>query len=121
MESSSTARFCVFENAVLDFGKMINLDRPGRSTGTRKWSPGFLSTHCDATRKIPGYFDVSDVWYLSRSVDGWWMGLVDASLLVPPTLSPPSQRCYSGLWVGLTLFVVLWLWCNAVLPASREA
>jgi hypothetical protein len=62
MDSPSTARFCTFENALMDFSKMSDVSRPGHSTGSRKWSPGFLATHCDAGKsKIANYFDVSTV------------------------------------------------------------
>jgi len=45
-QSSSEARFCVFENVLLDFSKMSDVSRPGR-TDSRKWGKGFLATHCD--------------------------------------------------------------------------
>jgi hypothetical protein len=47
----------------MDFSKMSDVSRPGRSTGSRKWSPGFLATHCDGGKsKIPNYFDVSTMY-----------------------------------------------------------
>lgn len=46
-ESRSLARACVFDNALLDFSKLTNVKRPGRSD-TRKWDAGFIGTHCDA-------------------------------------------------------------------------
>lgn len=59
MDSSSTARFCIYENAMMDFSKMHDISRPGRSTGSRKWDPGFLATHCDKAHSNIGYFEVS--------------------------------------------------------------
>jgi hypothetical protein len=58
MDSPSQARFCVFENAMMDFSKMTDISRAGRSTGTRKWDSGFLATHCDAQHSDINYFDV---------------------------------------------------------------
>ena len=61
MDSSSQARFCIFENALLDFSKMVNVKRSGRErwgeSGSRSWEKGFLSTHCDAKRKDINYYE----------------------------------------------------------------
>jgi hypothetical protein len=59
MDSSSTARFCVFENAAMDFARMTDVARAGRPTGSRKWDQGFLATHCDKKNGNINYFDVS--------------------------------------------------------------
>ena len=67
MDSTSTARFCVFENAVMDFTKMIDVARPGRETGSRKWEKGFLGTHCDKKYGEINYFDVRIIWYLKMT------------------------------------------------------
>ena len=47
MDSSSNSRFCVMEHAMLDFNKMHDVKRPGRSTGSRRWDSGFLTNHCE--------------------------------------------------------------------------
>jgi hypothetical protein len=62
MDSSSQARFCLFENVLMDFGKMTDHSRPGRSTGSRKWEGGFLSSHCDKKNADINYFDVRTLW-----------------------------------------------------------
>ena len=46
-ESRSMAKVCVFDNALIDFQKLTNVKRPGRSD-SRKWGSGFISSHCDA-------------------------------------------------------------------------
>ena len=57
-DSRSKARFCVFENALMDFAKMKTVSR-AFSTDTRSWSRGFLSTDCDTTLDGPAinYYD----------------------------------------------------------------
>lgn len=45
-ESRNMAKACVFENALIDFEKLTNVKRPGR-TDSRKWASGFIATHCD--------------------------------------------------------------------------
>ena len=60
MDSSSKARFCVYENALMDFSKMHDVSRSGRSTGSRKWDLGFLATHCAKEHSDINYFGVSD-------------------------------------------------------------
>jgi hypothetical protein len=58
VDSPHLARFCIFENMVMDFTKMENVRRSGR-TDSRKWSPGFLSTHCDVRQHGDiGYYEV---------------------------------------------------------------
>ena len=73
MDSSSTARFCVFENAVMDFSLMTDVARPQRSTGSRKWGPGFLSAHCDQAHSSINYFEV---------------GTLNQSVVILPSLLP---------------------------------
>eukprot|EP01038_Epipyxis_sp_PR26KG_P010548 gene10548-14170_t len=46
MDSSSLARFCVFDNVMFDFSKMKNVKRPGR-TDSRAWDNGFMASHCE--------------------------------------------------------------------------
>lgn len=46
MDSQSNARFCIFENTMLDFSKMTDIKRPGLPD-SRKWEKGFLATDCD--------------------------------------------------------------------------
>lgn len=45
-ESNSLAKACVFDNALIDFSKLTNVKRPGRSD-SRKWGSGFIASHCD--------------------------------------------------------------------------
>ncbi len=58
MDSSSLARFCVFENAVFDFAKMQDVKRPERTTDSRSWDKGFLGTHCDAKKSDINFYEV---------------------------------------------------------------
>ena len=57
-DSSSNARFCLFENVMLDFNKM-HLQRRSRATHSRKWDPGFLATDCNRKMQDINYFKVS--------------------------------------------------------------
>ena len=43
--SRSNARFCVLDNALMDFTKMHDVHRVG-TTDSRRWDKGFLSAHC---------------------------------------------------------------------------
>jgi len=81
-DSSNLARFCEFDNALLDMSKVHNVKRPGRSDSRRyasllppsyfifvclsnmsccRWDPGFLSTHCDVEIKDINYYDVRNL------------------------------------------------------------
>jgi hypothetical protein len=53
----NNAKACVFENVLLDFSKMHDVKRPGR-TDSRSWDKGFLGTHCDrATHRDIDYYE----------------------------------------------------------------
>lgn len=56
-DSSSTARFCAFENVLFDFSKMSRVKRPGRSD-SRKWEKGFLASHCRADKSDINFYQV---------------------------------------------------------------
>ena len=56
-DSSSTARFCAFENVLFDFSKMSRVKRPGRSD-SRKWDKGFLASHCSADKADINFYQV---------------------------------------------------------------
>ena len=47
-DSVSNARFCYFENVVIDYSKFHDEVRGGRSTKTRNFDDGFLQSDCDS-------------------------------------------------------------------------
>lgn len=103
MDSSSTARFCVFENALMDFSKMVDVARPGRSTGSRKWAPGFLATHCDRKHSKINYYEVVAVHaslhlivlYRSKPLFPLYFSLLPAlpPQFYQPSVDPASAHC----------------------------
>lgn len=55
-DSSNQARFCAFENVLVDLSKMHDIKRPGR-TDSRRWDKGFLATHCSAEKRDINYYE----------------------------------------------------------------
>jgi hypothetical protein len=50
-DSLNNQRVCVFENVLMDFSKLKNVRRPGRSD-SRAWDKGFLTTDCDPVNSL---------------------------------------------------------------------
>lgn len=57
-DSISNARFCFFENVMIDYSKMHDENRGGRSTKTRNFESGFLKSDCDNKYSDINFYEV---------------------------------------------------------------
>ena len=57
-DSVSNARSCYFENVMIDFSKMHDDPRGGRSTKSRKFDDGFLKSDCDSKYSDINFYNV---------------------------------------------------------------
>lgn len=63
-ESPNLAKVCIFDNIILDFSKMFDVKRPGRSD-SRRWENGFITSHCNANK----YPDINYYQFYKPEID----------------------------------------------------
>ena len=113
VDSQSEARFCQFENVMLDFSKMHDVARPGR-TKSRKWDEGFLATDCGASNDGLGFYE-----FYKPSVDP---NSAVCDFVFNETVVPYSHDDINNLGHSMSDFLMVWaiMWLGGVAQYSRD-
>eukprot|EP01034_Spumella_vulgaris_P026796 gene26796-33432_t len=115
MDSSSLARFCIFENAQFDFSKMHDVKRPERSTDSRSWDKGFLATDCDAAK----YSEINFYEFYQPSVD---RASARCDYVINETVLAYSHDNIHNLGHSMSDFMNVWamLWLSGTGEYARD-